>query len=195
MIVTPVEHVIDIRRGGSPRAAGVHVSAVIAYIARQMGYLKSDDDGEVLGPAGFPVTAELRMAVGLAWEDWLAPSIPDMMYHIDNVQVDDIWMSPDGVRIDGDHVVLHEFKTTMKSMRGDDDMGRHWMWMAQIKAYCKAFDSRHAHLHVLWLCGDYNKPITPCYKVYGLEFTQREIDDNWGLILKHRDKVEPERGK
>ena len=84
--------------------------------------------------------------------------------------------------------IVHEVKATYKSTRTVGDLSSQWMWLAQIKAYCKGLDTRHARLHVLFLCGDYTYPIKPVLKVWDIEFTQEEIDANWELLRDYRDE-------
>lgn len=62
-----------------------------------------------------------------------------------------------------------------------------FMWLAQGKGYCKAAGTNLWALHVLFACGDYQYPLTPVAYRYDVEFTQKELDDNWQLMIDSRD--------
>ncbi len=137
----------------------------------------------------FPIV----MCIGFSWEDWLSRQYPDLIYHMGEMHLDGISMSPDGVTVpkpednfdwDLGSGIIEEFKATYKSSR--KPIEDQWMWMCQIKAYCKALPTTCARLHVLHLCGDYdyNRPgMPPQYIVHAIQFTQKEIDANWNMLL------------
>jgi len=188
------------------RSKGVHLSAIIRCIAIEMGILKPEwieesslaDSRTITDP-----TAVLRILIGLAWDQLYIPEIlshEGVLDHPDEMCLDDVYMSPDGESISviitpttavGDrtrHIVIHEVKATYKSTKTVGDLTSQWMWLAQIKGYCKGAKTTFAVLHVLFLCGDYSYPITPVNKVWELEFTQKEIDENWDLMRDYRDE-------
>lgn len=141
--------------------------------------------------------AVLRMCVGLAWEDFLIPQLQDVVDHPGEILYDGVYMSPDGEELSiflHDAGFLHrlyviEVKCTWKSMNtvGDlTDEKKNFMWLAQIRSYCKANSTRHAKLYVLFVCGDYSFPITPQLVKFTLEFTQLELDDSWDFLLDYK---------
>lgn len=187
----------------APRSEGVHLSRLIGSIARLNGVLKNDiaesfslvevQEGQqawwdALGPAD-----KLRISIGLAWESYYIPTLEAVVDHPGELCVEGIYMTPDGesidaILVDGVYVhtaALHEVKATYKSIKTVGDLSTQWMWLAQMRAYCKGMDTRRAYLHVLFLCGDYTFPITPVLKVWQIDFTQAEIDDNWDVMLTH----------
>lgn len=87
-------------------------------------------------------------------------------------------------------VKIHEVKATYKSTKTVGALEQQWMWMSQVKAYCKGKDTLHAKMHVLFLCGDYTFPITPQLRCWDILFTQQEIDANWDLLRSYRDEHE-----
>lgn len=187
----------------TPRSEGVHVSNIIRCIATEMGILKKEwaeeirltDVREITDPIVI-----LRMSIGLAWESWYIPQILGPKGVIDHPQelcIDGIYASPDAESVDSVIItngsprweqIVHEVKATYKSSKQDGrdrDMTKEWMWLTQIKAYCKGLGTRFARLHVLYICGDYSYPIRPILKEYAIEFEQEEIDRSWELLLDY----------
>lgn len=209
MIVSVDPVIITLPAPAVARSQGVHVSNIIRCIATETGILRPEWCEELalieVGPSrrfDDPVVA-LRISIGLAWEEWYIPRIlgPEgVIDHPGEYQVDGIYMTPDGeelsqVIIDGrrkSRIVMHEVKATYKSLNtvGEtvETLQTQFMWLAQIKAYCKAAGTRFADLHVLFVCGDYSYPIRPMARRYRLEFEQWEIDENWGLLTAYRDQ-------
>ena len=186
-----------------PRGEGTHVSAIIRAIAISTGVLKAEggdepsmaDKREITDPV-----AILRICLGLAWEEYyLGMFLKDkVMKHPAERCVDGIHMSPDGISREWvEHAnrphpgvmitFVHEVKATYKSINTVGDLSKEWLWLTQVKAYCKGMKTTHAKLHVLFICGDYKMPIRPMIKEWTLEFTQREIDENWSMLKEYRD--------
>ncbi len=177
------------------RSKGIHVSNIIRCIASDTGILKSEwaedasltDVRQITDPI-----AILRISMGLAWEEWYIPRLPEVSDHPGELQVDGVYMSPDGESLEaffgvGMQSVIHEVKATYKSVKTVGDLRTQWMWLSQIQAYCKARETLYAKLHVLFVCGDYKYPITPQLKVWRLVFTEQEIADNWKLLTDYRN--------
>lgn len=103
-------------------------------------------------------------------------------------------MTPDGesldtiVKCNALHSRIHEVKCTYKSTNtvGEtaEELAKQWMWMAQLKGYCRAAETCYAKLHVLFVCGDYKFPISPQLKVYEIEFSEQELEENWQLMIE-----------
>jgi hypothetical protein len=194
------------------RAVGIHVSAIIRCIATETGVLKPEWAEELSLVDVRTITDPsviLRINIGLAWEQFYIPEILGLEGVIDHpgqLEVDGVYMSPDGESVDviitesgkpGVAVTVHEVKSTYKSTNTVGDLSSQWMWMAQMKAYCRGMGTTRAQMHTLFLCGDYSYPITPTLKRWAIDFTQPEIDDNWRLLLDykaHREKTEAEGG-
>lgn len=209
MIVTPADVKITLPESPTPRSAGIHVSGIIRAIAVEMGIIKPDNNDsdtsliksnnmsdirEITDPV-----ALLRISIGLAWEAYYIPQIlakEGVAKHPGEMRVSGIYMSPDGESLDviitpkghRQHIRIHEVKATYKSVNTVADISKEWMWLTQIKAYCVAAQTRYAKLHVLFLCGDYKFPIRPELRCWDIEFTQKEIDDNWSLLVQYRDE-------
>lgn len=185
----------------TPRTPGIHVSGVIRAIAIEAGILPQEwtDDLSLCDVREIKdEVALLRISIGLAWEEWYIPQIlgPELevVDHPGEYCVDGIYCSPDGeslscVFTDNKYrLTMHEVKATYKSTNTVGDVRGEWLWLTQIKAYCKARGTRFAMLHVLFLCGDYKFPITPQLKHWAIEFEQEEIDDNMQFLADYRDE-------
>ncbi|MGH7184518.1 MAG: hypothetical protein ACREJN_21440 [Nitrospiraceae bacterium] len=205
MIVTIEHSTLEIPPPRTERGKGVHISSIIRCIAQETGILKPEWCEELDLLEVNPVTrfsdlrTILRICIGLAFEEWYIPRLPGVVDHPGEMACSDIYLNHDGEElsrfiIDGFDrmcIVVHEVKTTYKSIRtvgvGEDALKSQWMWLAQLKSYCKANNTRFAILHVLFICGDYSYPIGPDMWIYHVEFTQEEIDDNWELMEQYRD--------
>lgn len=181
----------------APRSAGVHVSDLIRSIAVRTGVLKSETvkvgrRSETLIEGITPDS--LLYALGLAWECWAAGLYPEMVWQPHEVECDGISMSADGITLDGAQSVVEEFKGTRKSAHVQGSprpIEGEWMWLAQLKSYCRGWDTDRARLHVLYVNGNYRfgeLDGAPQYLRYDLGFSQRELDDNWALMVRERDR-------
>lgn len=183
----------------NPRGQGVHVSNIIRCIATEMGILRKEWAEEVQLTDVREITDPLvilRMSIGLAWEEYYIPRIlgpKGVIDHPEEMCIEGVYASPDGESVDSVIItqrsrswerICHEVKATYKSCR-DLDITKEWMWLTQIKAYCKGMKTRFAHLHVLYICGDYTYPIRPVLKEFSIEFEQVEIDKSWELLMDY----------
>lgn len=208
MIITEIPVTLTLPSSEIPRSPGQHVSGIIRCMATEMGILKPEwaeelslvDVREIKDP-----TAILRMLIGLSWERYyvqeiLAPKL-GVVHQPGELSYDGVYGSPDGESLstfllEGKNrleSVMHEIKSTYKSVNTVGDVTGEFMWLSQIKAYCKMRGTTHAMLHVLFICGDYKFPIRPIPKMWQLEFTQQEVDDNWSLLmdyLRERRRIE-----
>jgi hypothetical protein len=198
MIATPHDVQLAIPPPSVPRGKGIHVSGIIRSIAIHTGILKPDSVDEPSMADSRIITdpvAILRMTIGLAWEEYyLGVFLKDKVTkHPGEKCVDGIYMSPDGVSrewLPYPRVMItrvHEVKATYKSINTVGDMSGQWLWLTQIKAYCKGMKTLYANLHVLFLCGDYKMPIRPLVREWTLEFTQKEIDENWAMLKEYKE--------
>jgi hypothetical protein len=206
--------------GGDPRSEGIHISKVIKAIAAESRILKPEyveslDLVEVSGASALwwknlSVENQIRIAIGLAWDEWYLPNLGTIVPHPGEMQIDGLFMTPDGesldivrVGLDVSHqLAIHEVKATYKSVNTVGDLSGEWMWLTQMKCYCKGAGTNIGYLHPLHLCGDYSRPITPqigpvkgqmcCHR---LEFSDEEIEDTWDLVtgyVRHRQRLDYE---
>jgi hypothetical protein len=201
MRIWPIEFTIKLDRG-TGRSPGRHVSEVIRDLALRGKILDKKYATEDLD------AAPERVALGLAWEEWIHNQHPEICFHPGEIELDGISMSVDGISYPGDNErsifgcdsagAVHEFKLTWKSSRKPID--EEWMWLTQLKAYCKGMtavtkqDHSTGFLHVFYVNGNYSRNPEdpdgrPRYKVWGLEFTKNELRENWAMITNHSRRM------
>lgn len=192
---------------GAPRTPGIHQSAVLRMMAVERGILKDIDPADLslveVGGDGFwesldPVS-QLRMSMGLAWEEWYAKQLDDVTFHPGEMEADGIYMTPDGESIEFIYVenrrhfipVVHEIKLTYKSVNTVAGLEgeKNWLWRSQILCYCKAMHTNIAYIHVLFPCGDYSFPIQPQLRCWRIEFSWVEIQQNWDAVLAYVQRM------
>lgn len=155
-----------------------------------------------------PIEAQLRMSMGMAWEDWYMRQLPHVIPHSGEMQVDGIYMTLDGESLDtiltplGERLVpaIHEIKLTYKSTKTVGELGTrikgvspNWMVETQTKGYCKGKNARLCYVHMLFVNGDYSYPLKPELRVWQIEYEQAEIDETWDRIRQHiEDARQPE---
>lgn len=169
---------------GPHRPPGIHVSTIIRDL------MAASDPKKYGGPGGGidPVT-QLRFEVGFAFERALELGFQTRrnvnIIRPDPIQVDGIWLSPDG--FDTEAWAVSEFKATWKRAVDLPDDPSVWYWIVQIKAYCHALGVSAARLWALFLNGNYKGGFLPDMRVWDLAFQPVEIAENWRMILQHRD--------
>lgn len=177
-------------KSASIRSSGHHLMQVVRYALQTSGLLKTytaDADEELM---------PLRMAMGMAWEDWCVGLWPDLVWQPGEVELDGVFMTPDGLselliyvaHSHRDYATVEEYKLTWKSSRRGGNITGEKLWMWQLAGLCKGMNVNYARLHVCYVMGDY-KGSGPQYFTYLLHFPQDELDKFWkNIILANRDK-------
>jgi hypothetical protein len=195
MIITPTPAKMFLPRSSVARSEGIHVSGLIRSIAAIMGILKPEwvDDPDYIGDIReiTDPAAVLRICIGLAWEEWYISNIltrDGVADHPGEMCVDGVHMTPDGISTSP--LTIHEVKASYKSINTTADFSKQWMWLTQLKCYCKGARTLYGRFHVLHICGNYKFPLSPELKCWDIEFTKKEIDTNWELMREYRDYKE-----
>lgn len=188
----------------SPRSKGIHLSGVLRYIAISTGALKGKVGG-VVSTSG-EVDEEsmpIRMALGMAWERWVAGLYPEMEWQPGEVELDGIVGSPDGFTYDasiaGDvarrmgvdsPLVVEEFKCTWKSSFHPFLSKKNDLWMWQGMGYAHMMGTRWVRWHAMYVNGDYRVGGCgePTYKKYLVEFSQNELEGNWRRVMMNKNE-------
>lgn len=173
---------------GEERQEGIHLSDVVRLIEQDMG----------LAPKGKGFN-DLNAAaeIGLLWEIVLERAYRDKFaIRPPQICVDGVWMSPDGINEDvidpklnpegRTGLVVEEFKVAWAST--NKDTTANWKYMTQVKSYCRALGTNVALMRIFHVMGDY-RGSGPIYRIVRLVFSNQELDDNWGMILRYKDKL------
>jgi len=179
------------REQAKGRSRGRHLSEIIKYLMVRIepDRFKNTDIEQVN-----PLTLEM----GFVWEDVLSKVMAERIMRLRGLQqteieFDGIFMTIDGYLRKTKRIV--EVKTTRMSAAHPISSGR-WFrhWHYQTKGYCMGMGVREAEIWPVFLNGSYEqhrfgemvcKPVV-------VEYTQREVDDNWEMILRTRDRMDRE---
>lgn len=132
--------------------------------------------------SGADMNNQLWAEAGFLWEGVLTRSLAEHCSpRPGEVELDGIVGSPDGY--DPTTGMLDEYKLTWKSIRNAHPENV-WKWQVQVKGYCKMLGTTTARFHVFYVMGDY-RGSGPLYRSYLFSYTQREIDENWQLLVNH----------
>lgn len=165
------------------RPPGCHLSDVVKEIGKAV-------EGDRYGDG--PIDPAVAHA-GFLWEDVLSEVLAKQWgWRQREAMLDGIHMTLDGVDVK-DRCVL-EAKASKISSRNRIDSNRFWLWGVRTKGYCKAIGVRRAKLVILHLNSGYENAGGKfgTTKVAGwlLEWTQREIDENWAMVLRVKKEME-----
>jgi hypothetical protein len=200
----------DLSKLGTGRHPGRHVSEVI----RQMKIAVGENVSSIPGEAPW-----LRATVGFAWE-WALELVASgasieaatetafkrlirknregVVKQI-TLELDDIHGTPDA--ISPDEGCLESYKATWRSSRGCDTLegfeDKFWTWHMQEKGYLKMWNATYpdsplysCNWFVLWVCGDYSRPIGPRAEECVVTWEQSELDQAWEAMLSHADGMD-----
>jgi hypothetical protein len=186
MIVRNIDYDFDISQttNSESRSSGLHLGQVVnRYRELVEGNKRRSDPDE-------DSTKHLHFEKGFLWEDvfsslWgnrMAGMVDSDRWVQQEFVQDGIYMTPDVVYpMDG---FLDEYKATTRASYKFDALEEHFApWLIQIKGYLRAAGMKRARLIVLFLCGDYRPPF-PQVRAKELEFTNRELEENWDLVLR-----------
>lgn len=170
----------------APRTKGIHLSGILRYIMVESGMRKElaqTEDEEL----------PLRMAMGLAWEEFAASLYPEMMWQPGEITNEGVIMTCDGhsFHIPGaeDVFALEEFKLTWKKRKdGPTLLREEWYWLQQARGYCWGYESNMVRFHVCNVMGDY-KGGGPSYMRYVVEFDERDLATTAKMLLANRDRA------
>jgi hypothetical protein len=167
------------------RTKGIHLSGVLRYVAIESGLMKvaeSIEEEELL---------PLRMALGLAWEEFAVSLYPEIYWQPGELSPEGIAMTCDGHSfiVDRGSLCIEEFKLTWKKVRSGDELLRdEWYWMQQGRGYCWGYDARFIRWHCCYVNGDY-RGSGPIYKRYLVSLSDSDVESTRSLILKNKDRA------
>lgn len=188
MIITPVDHglTLGVSKGGRTTDT-LHVSALY-------NDLFQDLEPKRYTRGGTP--DPLRLEAGLAFEEMLENALKERIASTHRpgeiISDEGIIASPDLI-IYNSHIRVGEIKLTWMSCRGLPDTVSNGFppkfdkYFVQMKAYCHILDTPYARLLGFFVNGDYAKdgPMSPMFKAWDVEFTARELKENWQMLINH----------
>lgn len=168
------------------RGAGIHASDIYGdYFNKKRK--KKNDDFEMT-----PEQLDLLYTIGLAWEQYLEKRLIQegvLCARPGELESDEgIKYSPDLLIVNG-HDRLGEIKATYMSSRdcipGNEKFEK---YLGQIKLYCYWTGIPRCRFYVLYLHGNWKRgPGMKLidFKAWDIEFTARELKDNYKLMMQH----------
>jgi hypothetical protein len=167
---------------GQKRSPGLHLTDVIRDIAATAGLGKDSAEQDDL---------DWYASGGWLWEQAFdlahaeAVSNGDMV-NIGEIECDGISGTPDRVTWEPFRII--ELKCRWMAARKFDSLERNFfLELMQIKSYCYMIGTDEAELHVFFVAGDWRPPVPQSRSVL-LEFTERELAENWQQIISHSRK-------
>jgi hypothetical protein len=178
---------------GLSRPTGTHLTSIIRSLQTKLGIAKTAPGWEM------NVCAD----IGFLWEDALSRAYRDKrvigwvpgdgvvgdIYRPWPMEVDGVWMSPDGIGPDPLGKVAyadHEYKCTWRSVLREP-LGDFY-WKCQFQSYARGMETTITILHVMYLMGDY-RGSGPMHRVYRMRWTTEEMEKTWGMILRHKKEM------
>ena len=178
MKVTQIDHDLDriIAPRSETRSKGLHVSDIYQKL-----YQSIDPNRYTEGEPN-----PYKLALGLAWEAHLEKVLEASGAHAyrpdELLSPEGIAYSPDLIIVNGsDHVGEIKLTFMMDSKSLDDP--KFDKWLTQAKAYCYHLGIPRARFYVLFVMGDYKKHRDPIMRVFDIEFSPRELTENWRTLL------------
>jgi len=179
-------------RRGDRSTGKVHISEILRWVDNRVIHRGQRKPYEDLSP-----NERKRMgnyvSVGYAWEDLLAQSLAPVFggeyVRTGEIELDGIVGTPDGLELTG--LAIDETKATWRSSRRSIETD-FWSWFVQVKAYCWMMKLNRVSLRVFFVNGNYADS-GPQVKCFDIDFTDRELEDNWRMILANARAMQKEK--
>lgn len=185
MIITPVECDLSVAASDLVRSPGLHLSAIYNDLFQDLEP-KRFTRGTLPDP--------LRLEAGLSMELMLEEGIKRRLSADrpgEFFTEEGIAFSPD-LLINNGVLRLGEIKLTWLSSRDvPRESGINVLppkfdkYLVQMKGYCHALGTPYARLYVFFVNGDYTHPYSPELLSWDIEFTERELQENWEMLINH----------
>jgi hypothetical protein len=203
-LIIPVTHALELAKPseGYVRTPGRHMSDIYGAWYKQADpdrYDKRLDDG-----TPEPMNM-LKLELGTTYEEIFEEALKIRLlgerpgefcihpWTHEHLELDD----PRGIIFSPDHLIfngvtrLGEFKFTWYSCRYDITDQRFEKWFTQMRLYCFALKLRYARLYAMFVNGSYPKwtkeyggAPSPQLLAWDIEFSQRELTNEWNLMMR-----------
>lgn len=184
MKITPCLDPLDLLASDLVRSPGLHVSDIYSALYHDL------DPKRYTGDPFNPV----MLALGTAWErhlEWLLirQGCPVMRPEA-FVTGEGIGFSPDLIISNG-VMRVGEIKLTFMSSGDSLDAPKFAKYHTQAKAYCHHLETPYARFFITFVngAGGVGKP-DPQFKVFDVEYTARELQDEWKMLLNYARQKE-----
>ncbi len=161
------------------RSPGLHASEIYGDLFQDLEPNRFKRDSE---------PNPIKMAVGLAWEQWLERTLQAMGELVSRPEE---LMSEEGIAYSPDLLVLNgkdrigEIKATWMSSTGAPTDPKFDKWLVQMKLYCYWTTIPDARLYGLFMCGNYKDIRDPQFLVWDISFTDMELRENHAMNMGH----------
>ena len=190
MIITPCPHGLEDVLGKSVghRTPGVHISAIYGDL-----YQRLEPDRFKRG-----VPDPDRLEGGLCFENVIERELGERLTIFrpgEIVSPEGIILSPDGIILNGT-VRLAEFKLTWLSSNempkepSNNLPHKFSKYGVQMMAYMYVLGLTEGRLYIYFVNDTYPRGApAPKLRAYNLQYTPREIADNWGVLTRHGHEI------
>lgn len=184
MIVTPIEHDLDLFAGSPQRSPGLHLSDIYGPLYEQLA--PKQYRGRSTGPDPLK---DAYITAGLSLESMMEEGLKRRM-----AERPGEFRTPEGIIFSPDLLIynhalrLGEIKLTWMSSRevprhkGEQFPAKFDKYFTQMKGYCHNLDTNLARLYTFHVNGTY-RPMTPELLAWDIEFSARELHENWQMLM------------
>lgn len=182
MLITTSPHDLVPALGTSTgdRAPGLHMSDIYGDL-----YQTLEPERYVKGRAPNP----LLLAMGLAWEEHVERTLIRAGHKVSRpaprTTPEGVVYSPDLLFEDEAEPRIGEIKLTTMSVSEEIRDPKFSKWVVQAMSYCHHWGTPYAAFLVLFTNGDYKQNRLPMFRWWDVEFSARELQDNWAMLLRH----------
>ena len=202
----PLGFIADQLNIAGPRAEGYHITSLLdaSKLIASGKEVNPDDFYYLLPKPGGGVEDEWdemtlgMMNMGRIWEEASRAAfkarVERLGFHVDlptQSEKDGVVVNVDGTIWTHNPMTLVAIQESKFRFARPHDPRDNAKWMGQTKGYCKVFGCLSVWMPI---CFIQTRPPLVESHIYMVNFTQREVDENWQMITKTRDYLERLRG-
>ncbi len=177
------------------RTPGLHLSTIISDLCVSLGMYDPT--------RGIPmVKAELGNMLETCLAERLALEDPDRYYRVWDERLQrwrndlEVYDARDGVYMTLDLLdmtdwAVEDFKLTWLSARHRIDSAKLAKFWWQVKGYCHGIGAKIGRLYPVYPIGEYDSGDAVARR-WEVRYTRKQLDDNWSMLMRHRDAMAAE---
>ena len=183
MKIVPVAHDLELGVSSLPRTLGLHMSDIYGRLYEELEPKRFRRDT--------PMPLE-KLEAGLTFEtileEGLARRLAGDQRPGEFITKEGIIYSPDLLLFNGE-TRLGEIKLTWMSSREMPQAAASRLppkfdkWVTQMSSYCHNLETPYARLYSFFVNGNYEHPYEPELRAWDVEFSARDLKDNWRMML------------